>query len=79
MPSPRAVVLEFFGQHPVVGKPLGDGVAAHPLHLQVDPGDEIDRSLLVDLEVAAEVAHLNLTGTQDDVDRRGQPRGGMGH
>ncbi len=36
----------------MIGKALGDQRAEHPLDRDVDLGDEIDRALLVDLEVA---------------------------
>ena len=60
----------FLGEHLVIGKALGDQRAEHPLDGDVDLGHEIDRPLLVDLEVAAELRHLQIAGADDRLDRR---------
>ena len=64
------------GQHLVIGKALGDQLAEHALDGDVDLGDEIDRALLVDLEIAAELLHLQLAGADHRLDRRGRDRTG---
>ena len=56
----------------MIGKALGDERAEHPLDGDVDFGDEIDRALLVDAEVAAELRHLQLAGADDRLDGRGE-------
>ena len=47
-------------------------VAEHALDGDVDLGDEVDRAFLVDLEIAAELLHLQLAGADDRLDRRGE-------
>ena len=66
---------QLLGEHLVIGKALGDQRAEHALDGEVDLGDEIDRALLVDLEIAAEARHLQLAGADDRLDGRGRDTG----
>ena len=59
-------------EHLVIGKSLGDHRAEHPLDGEVDLGHEIDGPLLVDLEVAAELRHLQIAGAGDRLDGGGE-------
>ena len=61
------------------GKALRDDGAAHPFDLDVDGGDEVDRALLADVEIAAETVELDLAGAPHDLDGGGQPRGRVRH
>ena len=63
----------------MIGKALGDHRAEHPLDRHVDLGDEIDRPFLVDLEVAAELRHLQIAGADDRLDGGREKQRVVGH
>jgi hypothetical protein len=65
----------FLGKHLMIGKTLRDEGAEHALDCDVDVGHEIDRPLLVDLEAAAELRHLQVAGTDDRLDGGGENSG----
>ena len=50
----------------MIGKALGDDRAAHPLALEIDFGDEVDRPFLVDAESGFAARHLDVAGAEDD-------------
>jgi len=56
----------------MVGKPLRDHRAELPLHGDVDFGHQVDGAFLVDLEVLAELRHLEGAGVDDRLDGGGE-------
>ena len=56
----------------MVRETLGDQRPEHPLDLEVDRGDEIDRAFLVDSDVAAEARDLDVAGAKHGLDGGGQ-------
>ena len=53
----------------MVRKPFGDRLAAHPLACEVDLGDQVDASLLVDAEPRLLAGALDVARMQHDFDR----------
>lgn len=53
----------------MVGKAFSQHRAAHPLALEIDFGDEIDRALLVDMKAGRAPCQLNGTGLENDFNR----------
>jgi hypothetical protein len=47
-------------------------IAEHPFDVDVDLGDQVDRALHVDLDVVSEPRHLQIAGTDDSLDGRGE-------
>src|SRR3989442_2967650 len=62
----RRAGAQLLGQHVVVRKALRDQRAEHPLALEIDLGDEIDRPFLFDAETRGTPRELDLAGTKDD-------------
>jgi hypothetical protein len=56
----------------MIGKALGDEGTEHALDGDVHLRDEIDRAFLFDLEIAAELRHLELAGADNRLDRGGE-------
>ena len=77
MPRGAGAAAELLGQHFVIGKALRDHRAEHPLHFEIDFGDQIDGALLVDTDAGTEPGEVDLAGAHDRFDGRGQePRVG---
>ena len=65
----------------MIGKAFGDHRSAHPLALEIDLGDEIDRALLVDVKAGRATRQLDGAGTKNDFDGGGEeedPEGSLG-
>ena len=56
----------------MIGKALGEDGAAHPLALEIDLGDEIDRAFLVDVKARLAPRHLDGAGLKHDFNGRGE-------
>jgi hypothetical protein len=63
---------EFLTQHGVIRESFGNHLPELALDLQIDVGDEIDRTLLVDMKIRAEARKLDVAGTGHCLDRRGE-------
>ena len=63
---------KFLGQNIVAGKALCEHGAAHVLTLQIDLCHQVVLSLLGDPKTRLPSPELNLTGTRDDLDGRGE-------
>ena len=59
----------------MVGESIGDELAKHPPHGDVDFRDQIDDAFLVDHHVAPEARHLQISGAHDRFDCGRQEEG----
>jgi hypothetical protein len=69
------ISAHLFGEDVVIGKTRTENRSAHPLALEIDLGNQIDRAFLVDVESRFAARQLDSSGVENDLDRCGEEDG----